>query len=152
MKLHAPQGPNQLWSHFVQLARVIAGELLKDVAALARQAEDGATLVILVNGSFDEVFVFGAIDQFDGTVVSETETARSVGDRNECAFGCTGNLEQKLMLLRLQPGIDRCVFAELEEFAELESKFCQWGEQVIRMGEIRLHIHNIVSRYISPRE
>src|SRR5579864_3200787 len=99
MKLYAPKGPDQPWSHFVQFPRVIARELVKDLPALARHVEDGATLVVLVDGSFDQLFAFGAIDQFHGAVVPETETARSVGDRDGRAVGSSSNLKQKLMLL-----------------------------------------------------
>ena len=80
MKLHAAQGSHQRWSHFVQLACVIARELVKDLPAFACQTEDGAALVVLIDGSFDKVFAFGAIDQLNGAVVLETEAARGVGD------------------------------------------------------------------------
>lgn len=114
---------------------------MKDLTALARHVEDGATLVVLVDSSFDEIFAFGAIDQFYGAVVFETEAARSIGNRHGRAFGGSGNLEQKLMLLRLQAGGDRCIFAELEEFSEFKSKFCQSEEQMIRMIEIGHHAY-----------
>lgn len=141
MKLHAPQGSHQSWSQFVQFARVIARELVKDLPALTREAEDGAPLVLLVDGSLDEVFAFGAINQLNGAVVLQSETAGSIGDRNGSAFGRTGNLEQKLMLLRLQASCNRCIFAELEEFSEFESKLCQCDEQIVRMNDIGLHVY-----------
>ncbi len=141
MKLHTAQGPDQPWSHFVQFASVISRELVKDLPTLARQAEDGATFVFLVNGSLDEVFAFGAIDQLNSAVVLETEMARGICDRNWGAIGDPGNLEQKLMLLRMQASGDRCIFTELKKFSELEAKFCQGDEQMIRMIEIWLHIY-----------
>ena len=147
MKLHASQGSDQSRSHFIQFARVITREFVKDLPALARHVEDSATLVVLVDGSLDQVFALGAIDQFNGAVVPETEMARGIGDGNGRAFRGTGDLEQKLMLLRLQASGDRCIFAELEEFSQLKSKFRQGGEQIIRIFEIFLHIY-IVSRYI----
>ena len=146
MKLHAPQGSDQPRSHFIQFASVIARELVKDLPALARHVEDSATLVVLVDGSLDEVFTLGAIDQFNGAVVLETEMARGIGDSNGRAFRGAGDLEQKLMLLRLQAGGDRCIFAELKEFSQLKSKFRQGGQQMIRIYE-NVHVY-IVSRYM----
>jgi hypothetical protein len=141
VKLDAAKRTDQPRRHFVQLARVVTGELLKDVPALARQAEDGATLIAVVDRSLDEVFAFGAIDQLNGAVVLETEMACSIGDGDGRAFGSTGNLKQKLMLLRLQAGGDGCIFTELKEFSEFESEFCQGDEQVMRMIEIGLHVY-----------
>ena len=128
MKLHAAQSPDQPWCHFVQFARVIARELVKNLPALARHVEDGATLVVLVDGSFDQVFAFGAIDQLHSAVVPEAETPCGIGNRNGRVIGSTGNLEKKLMLLWLQASGDRCIFAELEEPSEFKSEFCQRGE------------------------
>ena len=141
MKLHAPQGPDQPWSQFVQFARVVAGEPVKNLPTFACQAEDGAALVVLVDGSLDEVFAFGAIDQLHSAVVLEAETAGSIGDRDGRAFSSTGNLEQKLVLLRLEASGDRCVFAELEKFSKFKSKFRQCDEQMVRMNEIGRHVY-----------
>lgn len=117
MKLHAAQGSHQPRGQFVQLARVIARELVKDLLALPRQAQDRTALVVLVDGSFDKIFAFGAINQLNGAVVLETEMARSIGDRDGRAIGGTGNLEQQLMLLRLKAGGDRCILTELDKFS-----------------------------------
>ena len=114
---------------------------MKDVPALARQSEDGATLVAVVDGSLDEVFALGAIDQLNGAVVLETEMACSIGDGDGRAFGSTGNLKQQLMLLRPQTGSDRGIFTELKEFSEFESEFCEGDEQVMRMIEIGFHVY-----------
>lgn len=140
MKLHATQGLHQPWGHFVQFARMIARELVKDLPAFARQTEDSTALVVLVDGSFDKFFAFGAIDQFNGAVVLQTETAGSIGDRDGSAIVGTGHLEQKLMLLRMKASGDRCIFAELEEFSKFESKLRQCDEQMIRMNGIGFHV------------
>jgi hypothetical protein len=128
VKLDATKSTHQPRSHFVQFARVVTGESVKKLSALARETENGAALVILVDGSFDQVFALGAIDQLDGAIVLESEAACGIGNRNGRVIGSTGNLEKKLMLLWLQTSDDRCIFAELEEPSEFKSKFCQRDE------------------------
>ncbi len=61
VKLDATKGTHQPRSHFVQFARVIAGELMKDLAAFPGQTKDGATLVAIVDGSLNEIFALGSI-------------------------------------------------------------------------------------------
>jgi hypothetical protein len=48
VKAHPPEGPNKSWRHFVQFARVITGQLMKEMAAFAGEVQDGSTLVAFV--------------------------------------------------------------------------------------------------------
>jgi hypothetical protein len=54
--------------------------------------------------------------------VAQTEALGSVTDGRSCTVGCSGDLKQQLMLLRLQPEFLSCMLAELEKQAESMAK------------------------------
>ena len=148
MELNAPQSADQCWSHLSQFARVIGGKFVEELPALAREAEDGATLVVFVDCSFDEAFALRPIYQLNGAVVLKPEPARSVGDGDGCSLGCASDLKEELVLLGMKAGAKRSVFAELEECAQLETEFGEGREKAIARGGIYCHFIYIVSRYI----
>ena len=51
------------------------------------------------------------------------------------------------MLLRVQPGIECCRFAELEKLAQFKPEFRQSGDQLIGLMVTLRHLY-IVTRYI----
>lgn len=113
MNPYVPQGSDQSWGHFVQFARVVLRQLLKDLPAFACQVQEGSALVFLVRRSCDQFLTFQAVDQFNRAVVLEAEAACRIGDGDGCAFGSSCHLEEQLVLLRLQAGVERSAFAEL---------------------------------------
>jgi len=115
-------------------------------AAFTRKPENGAALVVLVGRSLDEFLAFRAVNQLDGAVVLQPEAAGCIGNRDGGSFSGAGNLEQKLMLLRMQACVDRRIFAELHELTKLESEISQRAEQMVGMVYFIFHIY-IVSRY-----
>ena len=94
MNLHALQCPHQSRRHFVQFAGVIVRQLVQDMPSLPAEAQKSSALVVLVDGSFDEIFAFRAVDQFHGAVVFEPQAAGRVGDCDLSSFRSTRDLEE----------------------------------------------------------
>ena len=133
----------------LELTGVIAGESREKASAFGGEAEENAALVSGIGGAGKEAFAHGAIDELDSAVVAETEPLGCPGDGDGDAGWCSRNLQEQLMLMGLETGVERGRLAELEEGAEGGAEFGERTEE----GEVaggsrrRAHIY-IVTRCI----
>jgi hypothetical protein len=87
--------------------------------ALRRQGDEHPAPVLDAPLPAHEAAHFEPVEQFNGAVVPELQAFRQVADGHFLA-GCGAlRCKQKLMLLRLQAGLPRGVFAEAQEEPEL---------------------------------
>src|ERR1700739_3160058 len=122
METHVLEHLNAAGRKSVQLACVIAGEAFEDSAAFAGDAEDCAALVFEIDGAGEQAFGLGAVYEFDDAVVFEAEARGGVGDADGRRFRCSGDLEKKLMLLRLESGGEGGALRGEKEPAGLEGQ------------------------------
>lgn len=115
--------------HLVELAGVVTGEMVEHVAAFAGYAEDGAALVVCIDGAGQQAFALGAVDELDGAVVLQAEAGGGVGDGDGRALRSACNLQQELMLLRLKAGGEGRAFTEVEEAAQLMAEVGECAEE-----------------------
>jgi hypothetical protein len=146
MHLYPPQRSDEPRSHFVQFSRMFTRQLLQNLSPFAREAQNGSAFVFLIRSSLDQIFPLRPVDQFDGAVVLEAEPAGGIGDCHRRSLGSSSNLQQQLMLLRLQTCFLCSTFAELQKAPQLVPKISQGVQQTI--GVFRLNSHKyIVTRY-----
>ncbi len=74
-------------------------------------------------GPAHEARVFAPLAEFDNAVVAEAHHLGDVADGHRSAVRRTGDLQQKLMLLGLQPGGRGGLLAELQEAPNLITEF-----------------------------
>ena len=58
--------------------------------------------------------------------MAQTKTLRRIADGRSHFVGGSGDLEEELMLLRLQTALLRCCLTEVEKQAELVAKFGEY--------------------------
>ncbi len=156
------EGADEAGAELAEFAGVVFGEVLEDFAAFLGDGEDDAAAVVGVFGADEEAFCDGAVDQLDDGVVAEAEALGGVGDGGERAVGCSGDLQQELMLLGMQIDFVGGLLAEVGEGAEvvaelgegLEESGFAVGESVFPLGRVSSVVITIyiVSRYKLIRE
>jgi hypothetical protein len=123
-------------------------ELSELFLTLRREFQYHPPAVVLVGSPSNETGQLAPFAEFDSGMVSKSHHLGDVGDRNQSAVGCPGDLEEKLMLLGLESGCGGGLLAELEESADLVPEF---GEELnlvaIGFAGLRLRHKNIVTRY-----
>jgi hypothetical protein len=116
-----------LWSAVIQLARMIDGKRVEHRSPLRRNLQEDATAIRPTGNvlTHNQPRLLAAIAEFHGGVVAEAETLSHIADRGVHVLWGSGDLKQKLMLLRMQAQILRCRLAEMEKQAQLMTKFRQ---------------------------
>jgi hypothetical protein len=76
-------------------------------------------------GSANETRQLAPLAKFDNSMVPKTQCISDVGDRNQGAVGSSSDVQQKLMLLRLQPCSRGGLLAKLQKSPNLVSKLGQ---------------------------
>ena len=116
----------------MKFSGVVRRKVAQDAIALRREIHEDAAPVRGAGHTMDEAGLLAAIAEFNHAVMAQGESFGKVPDRDACAVGRTGNLEQKLMLLWGNAGCGSSFFAEVEESAESIAKFSQGADMRIR--------------------
>ncbi len=74
---------------------------------------------------------FTPLTEFDSSVVSETHYFGYVADGDQGSIWSSGNLQQKLVLLRLQASRSRSLFAELQEPPDFAAELSEQSDVII---------------------
>ncbi len=61
--------------------------------------------IVRIGCAFEQTFFSAPIDQFDDSIVLQSQGFGCIGNRRRTAIGHTGDCKQKLMLLRVQAHI-----------------------------------------------
>jgi hypothetical protein len=147
MKPDIGECSDEAWRQFVQFTGVIAGEVIENLAAFARDAEDYDALVVGIGGAGEQALIFGSVNEFDNAVVFKPETRGGISNAYGDRFGGSGNLQEELMLLRLESGGKGGTLGEMKKTAQLKAEVSECAEQVrFGGGWGETHIY-IVSRH-----
>ena len=79
--------------------------------------QDRSAFVRRIFHSSEETFAFGPIDEFHRTIVFQPQAFCRVSNRDRCSLGGRRDLQEKLMLLRVQARFLRSAFAEMQKSA-----------------------------------
>lgn len=111
------------------------GKSAQHAAAFSGQRKHDATVVRGVVRAPDEAFGDRAIGQFHNAVLAQAEALGEKANGGLPACRQPGNLQQQLMLARLQPALLRGLLAEAEEAAQgiTELGECQ-QQRKLRLG------------------
>jgi hypothetical protein len=147
MKPDIGECSDEAWRQFVQFTGVIAGEVIENLAAFARDAEDYDALVVGIGGAGEQALIFGSVNEFDNAVVFKPETHGGISNAYGDRFGGSGNLQEELMLLRLESSGKGGTLGEMKKTAQLKAEVSECAEQVrFGGGWGETHIY-IVSRH-----
>jgi hypothetical protein len=141
---------DKIRAHHFQLAAVMRRQLVQEARALGGNAEQDAARIVLVAGAFEQALLLRAVCQFDDAIVPQAETLGCVGNSGDCAGRRSSDLEEELMLLRLEPGIVGGLLTELHEGAKAIAKFGEALNKACRGVPFLFHKY-IVSRHISSQ-
>jgi hypothetical protein len=142
------QSLDQCRTHHFKLAAVVGRQLVEQPGAPGCDPQQDTAGIGFVAGPLEQAFFHGSVCELDHAIVPQTETLSRVGNGGRYAGGRTGNLQQQLVLLGLQPSRVGRLLTELHEAAKAITKFCQALDQCVRGSFSLSHIY-IVSRYIS---
>jgi hypothetical protein len=110
----ARQGLNQAGAEFVKFPLMIFGKNAKHPLALRGHLQLDAPAIVQILIAMDESRFFTALAQFDNGVVSKPQPLRCLHFiRSSC------DLQQQLVLLRVETCLGGATFAKLEELTEL---------------------------------
>ena len=99
------------------------GESLKGAVAGAGELKNYVAMVGVGLQALDEAGLGTALAELHDAVVAESKAVGDIGDGGVHAIGCTGDLQQELVLLGLKAGLRSGLFAEGEEFTERVAEF-----------------------------
>ena len=89
-----------------------------------------------------------SIAEFDNGVMAQTKALGRIADRRRHVVRGASDLEEKLMLLRLETALLRCCLAEVKKQAELVAKFGEYLKSVCRDGNSVFAFHaSSISQY-----
>jgi hypothetical protein len=147
MKPDIGECSDEAWRQFVQFTGVIAGEAIENLAAFARDAEDYDALVVGIGGAGEQALIFGSVNEFDDAVVFKPEARGGISNAYGDRFVGSGDLQQELVLLRLESSGKGGILREMKKAAQLKAEVSERAEQVgFGGGWGETHIY-IVSRY-----
>ncbi len=109
------QCPNEPGSEFVELPLVVLGKNAKHPVALRGHLELDAPAIVQVLIAMDEPRFFTALAQFDNGVVSKPQLLRGVGHGCLHFIRSSRELQQQLVLLRVEACLGGTTFTKLEE-------------------------------------
>jgi len=131
----------KLWAGGSQFFQVVQRECLKKLFAVAGQLDEYLAPVVGAAQAAEQTALDQAIDQFHRAVMLELHPFGQNSDGRFKVLRQTSNREQQLMLLWLDAGFARCVFAETQEATDLIAKFRHGFE--IRRGLRSAHISSL---------
>jgi hypothetical protein len=120
------QGPYQLRSELVQLPRMIERKSLKRPQSFGCQLQQHATPVIAVVCAPNQSGLLASHTQLHNAVVPQTKPLCRVSHSRGCSIRPSRNLQQKLVLLRLQIELRRRRLAEVKKEPQLVAKLRQY--------------------------
>jgi hypothetical protein len=144
---------NQSGSHDFEFAAVMSCQLVEQTRPFCGDAEQDAAGIVSVAGSLEQALFLRAVCELDYAVVPQAEALGRIGDGGDCVGRRSGNLQQQLMLLRLETRVVSGLFTELYEGAKAIAKFGQAFDEAV--GGVCygvcyvFHFIYIVSRHIS---
>ena len=94
----------------------------------------------------DQPFSHRAIGQFHNAVLAQAEALGEKADGGLPACRQAGNLEQQLVLARLQPALLRGLLAEAKETAQSIAKLRQGQQQRELRGKLRVGLLHRIYR------
>ncbi len=127
--LNRGQRANQQRGELVQLTCMVARERLENLLAFEGQLEKDATAVIFGGTALNQASLFTTHTQFHNAVVSQTKPLGCITYCRGRSVRPSGNLQQKLMLLRLKVKLRSRCFAEVKKQPQLVTKLRQYLER-----------------------
>ncbi len=91
--------------------------------------------------ALDQPRGLASITELDNRVMAQTKTLSRIANRRSHFVGGASDLEEKLMLLRLETALLRCCLAEVKKQAELVAKFGEYLKSVCRDGNSVFAFH-----------
>jgi hypothetical protein len=82
----------------------------------------------------DEPGFFAALAEFDDAVMAEAQPLGYIRYRRLFGVGCSGDVEQELVLLGMEAGVGGAAFAEVEKLAEGVAELGQVLESLAVVG------------------
>jgi hypothetical protein len=101
VRCNLPQRPFQSRPQLIQLARVISRKPAQELPAPWRYVQDCATLVLHIRLPIQEALAHRPVNQFDSTVVLQTQPLGRVRDGHRHTFWRARHLKKELVLLWL---------------------------------------------------
>lgn len=94
MKADAVERPYKTGRHLIQFASVVPSERVEDLATFARDSQNRASPVLIVDDAIEQAFALGAIDEFDRAVVLEAKARSRIGDCDSGSLRRASYLEE----------------------------------------------------------
>ena len=139
----AADGPQKSRREVVEFARVVGGKLLEHRRAVRGNGEDNLAAILWVFGADEELFSDAAVDQADSAVMAQIEALGYISDGCDGARRRACDLQEQLVLLRMQARVERSLLAEVKEAAQVVAEVGQGAEKGFGAGfrsSLRLHI------------
>jgi len=124
------QRSNELRSEIVKLPCMVDGESFELFPSSGRELKNDTSAVRPSLLARDQTRSLASIAELDNRVMAQTKTLRRVANRRRQFVGCTSDLEEELMLLRLKATLLRRCLTEVEKQAELVAKFGEYLKSV----------------------
>lgn len=109
------QCPNEPGSEFVEFPLVVLGKNAKHPVAVRGHLKLDAPAIVQVLITMDESGFFTALAQLDNGMVTKSKTLRGVGHRCLYFIRSSGQVQQQLVLLRVEARLHGATLAKLEE-------------------------------------
>jgi hypothetical protein len=109
-------------SKLVEFAGVVCGQFFEDALAFGCDLEEDTAAIGGIGGAGEEAFGHAAINQLDDGVMTQAKAFGGVADGGGDAIWGTRDLEQELVLARVEMDLGGGLFAGLEEGAEVEAE------------------------------
>jgi len=120
----------------------------------SRGSQTNTAAIREIDRPLEQTLLHAAIDQFDNSVVFESEGIGSVGNRGRTPGGGARDRQQELVLLWMQACIVSCILTDQQEFPQLMAKRCKGlMERLIWSGRGGSFTHPCIISYydIIPR-
>jgi len=124
------ESSNQSRPQLMQFACMRLREPLQHAPPFTRQTQKGAATVFGIRGSLQQALTLRAIHQLYRAVVLQGEAAGHISDGHVRRPGSARNLQQELMLLRLQSRLQRRGLAEVQKTPQLVAEVGKNCQQV----------------------
>ena len=110
---------------FIQLVRMVVGKRTQELPPVRSDLQFDASPIMRILCPPNQTLLFTALAQLDHGVMAQSQPFRRIRDGRRHALRNTGDLEQELVLLRMQPCLGCCEFTEMQELAKRIAKFRQ---------------------------
>jgi hypothetical protein len=140
----------ELWSHRLQFRAMRNGELLQEFLSAESESQQHFATVLLAARTSDKTLGLKPVGQLNRAVMLNLETLGQHADRGNVVSGQAFYHQQCLMLVRLDAGSTRGVFAEVQEAADFVAEISERGIVDASLSTACLShvdLHYIVLRY-----